>query len=91
VIKPKLAIGLFCFVLTGLVAPGVSAQVDDGNTTSTTVAEAPEVVDNAQATIQKVMYGLIVVGVLLLALAVFYWWKTRPQPPRSENVYRRDD
>lgn len=86
---------MVCLLLTAFLTPSlipsVNAQVVDGDTTSTTINEAPEVVDNAQATIQKVMYGLIVVGVLLLVLAVFYWWKTRPQPQRSENVYRRDE
>lgn len=93
-----LGVAILAVASVGFSAEVALAQLgEDGVTTSTSTTLASttttivESVDSAQASIEKIMYALIVVGVLLLALAVFYWWKTRPRPTRAENVYRRVD
>ncbi len=57
----------------------------ESDQTATTVATSPETTDDAEVVVRRVVWGLIALAVALTALAVYYWWITRPEPRSSED------
>lgn len=63
----------------------------DVDQSSTTVQSSPETTDDAEVVVRRVVWGLVALAVVLTALAVYYWWITRPAPRPYRNDAKDDE